>query len=160
MENGCCVTAFVSLCDHSHITFALTFSRYPGCFARCVKAGKHVIERTSNTNIRTLRFCVRFNYASFYLRFSRCLDHCFRSFPFAVSIYFSRLENTGALHGVFVFQTLYLLPFLASVSRLQGLFDSFHKHFKNYLLSNNKTFGFRPGTSIPILYLFSHQDRT
>ena len=50
---------------------------------RCVKTGKHVLKLTSNTNIRTLRLCVRFKYASFNSvlnRFSRSLGHRFRSF--------------------------------------------------------------------------------
>ena len=110
---------------------------------------------------RTVKMMKKMNFP-FSFSTGRCLDHCFRSFPSrfqSISIDQKTLEHCME-RNYFVFQTLYLLPFLATVSRPQGLFDSFHKHFKNYLLSNNKTFGFRPGTSIPILYLFSHQDRT
>ena len=53
-------------------------------------------------------------------RFSRCLDHCFRSFR-SISMDY---KTTAALElNYFVFETSYLLLFLAYVSRPQGPFD-------------------------------------
>ena len=60
---------------------------------------KHVIKRTSKTNIRTLRLCVRFKYASFYRRFQSfqsLFGSLFSLVSIAVWTYFNRLQNTGA----------------------------------------------------------------
>ena len=51
-------------------------------------------------------------------RFSRCLDHCFRSFRSlfeSISIDYKTLEL-----NYFVFETFYLLPFLASATHLKN----------------------------------------
>ena len=73
--------------------FALT-----GCFANCVKTGKHVFKRTSYTN--TVRFvCVRasntLSFIAISNRYSRCLGSLFSLVLIAVWIYFNRLQNTG-----------------------------------------------------------------
>ena len=85
---------------------------------RCVKTGKHVIKHTSNTNIRAPRLCVSFN-VDFLL--SPCLEHGFCSFR-SLFESFSIDYKTQELK-CFVFETFYLLPFLASTSRPQGPFD-------------------------------------
>ena len=90
---------------------------------------KHVIKRTSKTNIRTLRLCAcwRFKYASFYHRFQSfqsLFGSLFSIVLIAVWIDLNRLQNTGALElNYFVFETFCLLPFLASVSGRQCRFD-------------------------------------
>ena len=78
---------------------------------------KHVTKRTSNTNTRTLRLCVCFKRIRFLLS-------PFSLVSLAVWIYFNRLQNTAPLElNYFVFETFYLLPFLASMSRPQGPFS-------------------------------------
>ena len=65
-------------------------------FLSAVKTGKHIIKHTSKTNIRTLRLCARFKYTSFsrrFHRFSRYLDHCFRSLFQSVSIDYKILQH-------------------------------------------------------------------
>ena len=78
---------------------------------------KHAIERTSNTNTRSLRLCVRFKHGSFYRRF-----HAVVSFAVWITVFDSCLN--------LVFETFYLLPFLTSVSRPQGPFDFFFAWIK------------------------------
>ena len=94
---------------------------------------------TSNTNIHTLRLCVSFKYASFYRavsnRSSRCLDRCFCSFRSQNSIDYKTLEL-----NYFVFETFYLLPFLASVSRPQGSFDLYFDLYLNTAYTQYTTF--------------------
>ena len=80
----------------------------------------HQAQKQYTANNHTLRFCVHLKYASLYRRFQSFWS-LFRSFfslvSIAVWIYFNQLLDTGAL------ELNYLLPFLASVSPLQGPFD-------------------------------------
>ena len=63
-------------------------------------------------------------YAYFYRRFQSfqsLFGSLFSLFSIAVWIYFNRLQTTAALElNYFLFETFYLLPFLASVSSSQG----------------------------------------
>ena len=70
-------------------------------------------------------------------RFSRCLEHCFRLLlSLETAIYFNRFQDTAVLKTLqykdtavltivklFCNLNFYLLPFLASVSRLHGPFE-------------------------------------
>ena len=70
-----------------------------------------------------LRLCVCF-FCRRFQTFQSLFSHC-SLVSVAVWIYFNRLQNTAAMElNYFVFETFYLLPFLASVSRRpQGPFD-------------------------------------
>ena len=94
------------------------------------------IKRTSKTNTRTLRLCVRFKYASFYRRFQSfqsLFGLLFSLVSIAVWIYFNRLQNSATLElNYFVFETFYVLPFfwhprvapcLINLILSKGLFD-------------------------------------
>ena len=93
---------------------------------------KHVIERTSNTNsqisVRSIRMYASSTlpFIAVFQSFQSLFGSLFSLVSIAVWIYFNRLQNTAALGlNYFVFETFYLLPFLASVSRPQGFFDFF-----------------------------------
>ena len=115
----------MSHCDHSYIPITLTFSGYPvGCFARCVKTGKHVIRRTRYTNTRSFvcLYASRIlrSFFALFNRFDRCLHGSLLSLVLiAVSIYFNRLQNTRALKLCyfciwnFISEAFFWLPWVA-----------------------------------------------
>ena len=87
---------------------------------------KHVIARTSKTNIRTLRLCVRFKYASFYRRF-QWFQSLFESlfstrFDRCLNLFHNHACNYKTLELNYIF--ICCCPFWhLHVSRLQGPFD-------------------------------------
>ena len=73
-------------------TSQLTFPRWPACFARCVKTGKHVIMKTAHKRHKYVRFVCMFSLVSIAV--------------WIISTYCKTLELI-----YFVFETFYLLSF-------------------------------------------------
>ena len=106
-------------------TSQLTFPRWPACFARCVKTGKHVIMKTAHKRHKYVRFVcmftlqIRFLLSPFaivwvavwitvFARFDRCLN------------YFNLLQNTGAnLFCIWNFLSAVIF-LLLSVTKVKG----------------------------------------
>ena len=100
---------------------------YDKQWLHCVSAIGPMLSSVQATQISVHFVCVQYASSTLHFiavsnRFSRCLDHCFRllrSLFESISIDYKTLEL-----NYFVFETFYLLPFLASASReSKGPFD-------------------------------------